>query len=893
MASDAVDKELHTSLLVLPVPKSEDAFEFNQLKLVEKPDSPLNSNCLPDTLEDCEGFLKNLPLKQPNVDQRNPQTIADMINILTDPDATEVFERAIEDQRNQQHKSDECPPPQNNECNIFDYHSSDVMIEQLTTSKEYASHIKLCCNFGWAVRPGCISLYNKDGKTYAVSEGRWMLVPLRGNWIRDCWNINVNQDIIQPVGSQVLIVRVLADEVGLVMEQGTEILLDVGTHVYNSGTVHLRLKHKYADSEFFSHGPYNYVRVQRGKLAKVWAEVTSSSDGMSSLVPRLLKEGEHYIKSILFKYVGSVDASDQYINHGSVHVISVPKGHVAKVFHDQKARLLGEGIHTIESLQFEYVGMDSIISSPCIKHGTITIFKVTKGEVALAWNKNKPLFIDQPGMYEFDSVDFRFVRLDDSAARLICLGSKKIIQVYTGEVGITYKQGELCILDNGRHDIDSNTHTFECFLSTKQRSIRLFTLNANDRMNNQSQQGNEKDKGASCRKTGTLYDESIDFIICETKDLVKIGMRADVFYSITDPEKCIRNIDVAELDDLVRETAVATLTNIIRSTALNQIAQSEHISALDSGKCNLNKEPLGSQELTLATGNEKRSGFKKSEEFKSAHPPVQNKPSAPSAPMFFEKAHDLFMNKLHDDFKQRYGVDIVNIRIESFKIMDSELAYQISKQALTTAQVENELANLDGQSLILTQKERTTAEVQNINATAEASALKTKLDAENQRKIEAAQAEAEALKIARRAKAEAESETIVAKARAEAKAAEAEAEAMKIATKAEADAVLMKADAEAKAISMKAAAESERAQVLSRTELGQQECLLGIYSDMVKQSNSGVEKIVYMDSSVNRQSPFALGCLDNLNRDLHSLSQMGIASKGLECIGEVNQSLDE
>ena len=32
--------------------------------------------------------------------------------------------------------------------------------------------------------------------------------------------------------------------------------------------------------------------------------------------------------------------------------------------------------------------------------GTITILRVTKGKIALAWKDNDPLFIDKPGMYE-------------------------------------------------------------------------------------------------------------------------------------------------------------------------------------------------------------------------------------------------------------------------------------------------------------------------------------------------------------------------------------------------------------------------------------------------------------------------------------------------------------
>eukprot|EP00979_Chaetoceros_neogracilis_P015428 scaffold5896_cov220-Chaetoceros_neogracile.AAC.5 len=322
----------------------------------------------------------------------------------------------------------------------------------------------------------------------------------------------------------------------------------------------------------------------------------------------------------------------------------------------------------------------------------------------------------------------------------------------------------------------------------------------------------------------TQNDEDTDLTICDTKDLVKVGLRADVFYSIDDPEKCINKIDTDELEDLIRETAIATLTNIIRSTALNQIAQSKQVSVGDS-----------QSSFSVPPGiNDNEEGV-----------------PAPSAPMavFFERAHDEFMVKLHDDFMQRYGVDIANIRIESLKIMDTDLAESISKHALTTAQIENEMANLEGKSLISTQTERTAAQVKNICAEAEAEALKTTADAENQRNVDAAKAAAEALRINARANAEAQAE-----------------------------AVLMQAKAEAQAITLKAKAEAERAEMLSRTDLGQQEALLNIYSNMVVQSNKGVQKVVYLDPSVNKDSPFAMSSLNNLNQDLHSLTHLGIAA---------------
>ena len=209
--------------------------------------------------------------------------------------------------------------------------------------------------------------------------------------------------------------------------------------------------------------------------------------------------------------------------------------------------------------------------------------------------------------------------------------------------------------------------------------------------------------------------------------------------------------------------------------------------------------------------------------------------ASPAVSYFFDCAHDEFMTKLHKDFVSRYGVDIANIRMESFKIMDAELSSEISQNCLTTAHVENELANLEGQNAIATQKERTRADCQSIKAMAEAKALKVSADAENRRKIDAARAEAESMKCKAMA-----------------------------AGQAEADTILLKAKAEAEAIRLKAVAEAERAQLLSETKLGQQQSMLEIYAGMVTNSNKGVEKVVYMDPSVNRDSPFALGGLDTL-----------------------------
>ena len=70
-----------------------------------------------------------------------------------------------------------------------------------------------------------------------------------------------------------------------------------------------------------------------------------------------------------------------------------------------------------------------------------------------------------------------------------------------------------------------------------------------------------------------------------------------------------------------------------------------------------------------------------------------------------------------------------------------------------------------------------------------------------------------------------------------------------------------------------AEAEALRAEQLSKTNLGSQQALLQVYSEMVQKSNEGVEKIVYCDPTLQAGggSAFALPALQNLNRDLHAL----------------------
>merc|ERR1712139_136163 len=232
----------------------------------------------------------------------------------------------------------------------------------------------------------------------------------------------------------------------------------------------------------------------------------------------------------------------------------------------------------------------------------------------------------------------------------------------------------------------------------------------------------------------------------------------------------------------------------------------------------------------------------------------------PSAPLFFDRAHDEFLSRLHDDFLQRYGIEIVNIRIENFRIMNEDLASNISNQALKTAETECSLANLKGQQEIATREQERLAAVKQISTKAEADALNTKITAENNAKIKSAQATAQA-----------DATAIIEKA------------------KAEAEAIRIKAEAEAAAIELKAAAEARRAEMLSKTPLGQQLSLALPYMEMMQKIGEGVENVVYCDSTLQKSgNPFSLPTLQALNTDLALLNAIGEGTK--QQSGEIAQA---
>jgi len=392
---------------------------------------------------------------------------------------------------------------------------------------------------GTLIEPGKIGIINHNGKVQIVGPGRYIFPNPRAT-LEEIIPLTQN-----PIKYETLtIVRVQPGQYGLALESGTPRLLDEGLHVYNT-RLFVFVEFKTVNQNYLNHGNIHIIRVPRGSYGLV----------RENNVPKLLAEGLHVTVSNIFAFDSIKTANTAHIQHGTINILQVPKGTVALVTENNQPKLLYEGTHYINSANFAYAGVKDL-NSEVITHGTITRFRVRKGQVGLAWLNSQPTFFEE-GVYEKDDPNFSYVKSVDAGDKQITLGSKKIVTVYDGEVGVSFFHGKLKVLHPDRHIIESAEHIFQGFLSTQQQCLHLFNDN----------------------KFGDR-----DLLICETKDFVEIGIKADVFYRIADAEKVLLVVGKDSVVTLVRETAVATLNSIIRSTSLAEVAQNKDVRAKSEKK---------------------------------------------------------------------------------------------------------------------------------------------------------------------------------------------------------------------------------------------------------------------------------------------------------------------
>merc|ERR1711957_138210 len=111
----------------------------------------------------------------------------------------------------------------------------------------------------------------------------------------------------------------------------------------------------------------------------------------------------------------------------------------------------------------QFVGLSSL-NEKVIRHGPVTLVRVSPGEVAAVWQNSEPVILDTPGLYGYDNPDFKYVRHQPMSEKILNLGRKRLVTVSDGEVCISHQHGALRVLEPGRHMLQDPSHIVDGFL---------------------------------------------------------------------------------------------------------------------------------------------------------------------------------------------------------------------------------------------------------------------------------------------------------------------------------------------------------------------------------------------------------------------------------------------
>jgi len=127
----------------------------------------------------------------------------------------------------------------------------------------------------------------------------------------------------------------------------------------------------------------------------------------------------------------------------------------------------GEGVHVKPSPYVDVHGRDVRLTDAAIVHGTKAIITVTQGFVGLAMDRGQPVLLP-PGLHQWDNPSILFHSLIDLASSLIQLGPYTLVTVDEGYAAVTQDNGEQKILEGGKtYMLTHRNWKFEKFMTKK------------------------------------------------------------------------------------------------------------------------------------------------------------------------------------------------------------------------------------------------------------------------------------------------------------------------------------------------------------------------------------------------------------------------------------------
>ncbi|KAJ3063080.1 hypothetical protein HDU98_001059, partial [Podochytrium sp. JEL0797] len=278
--------------------------------------------------------------------------------------------------------------------------------------------------------------------------------------------------------------------------------------------------------------------------------------------PRLYGTGVHVIHDSTFSLADppTVLSSEEYINHGSIHLVRIRPGCLAKIWIGVQAVLLPFKVepYVFNDPLFRF---DATISEneALISHGNQHIIRVPSGQVAKIWVNGEAVVLEaRSDAYLFNTPYFStakkpwMVMATDS---VIEHGSIKRLVPATGQVGVCYDAGKLAIVrpsDDGTPFIrDSPLFRFDDFLNINIATV-VFP--------------SERVKAERRRENSKANTDELNYEIVTTRDSLKVGVKLMMTYRIDNPELLLSVLSLTEIPNHIEQVCSTDLSRAIQQT---------------------------------------------------------------------------------------------------------------------------------------------------------------------------------------------------------------------------------------------------------------------------------------------------------------------------------------
>jgi regulator of protease activity HflC (stomatin/prohibitin superfamily) len=353
---------------------------------------------------------------------------------------------------------------------------------------------------------------------------------------------------------------------------------------------------------------------------------------------------------------------------------------VRKGFHRNGEYLFfGEGVHVRPSPYVSVERQDIHLTEGVITHGTKAIITVTQGFVGMSMDRGQPVLLP-PGLHQWDSQTLKFDRLIDLASNLICLGPYTLVTVDEGYAAVTQDNGAQKILAGGSaYMLTHRNWKFEKFITQK--------LQTNDVGPIKVTTGDNVPLEAKA---------TVNWLIEDAQLAARVAANTMIDVSRQTAQCSSNEFDISKLREDVIRQVTASLAAFIGSVSYAAHGHAAMAARVEGdGKTPTNKEPDPDPEAVDSTAG-RRALFDR-EQLNSS----------------VEHANEIC---------NRYGVNILSINLISATPSDHGLLDALSKGAVATVAAEQVQTAARGEAQALLTKARAEAEAAKIRAEGDAQA---------------------------------------------------------------------------------------------------------------------------------------------------------------------------